>query len=246
MYLVNNKLTNHIKDKIGKWQVIHSPKRNFIWYKSCKTAGTAMYRKIMKNEIDDVIGYKDNSKKFDVWWDNLTDKKINDCFTFTFVRNPLDRLVSAFNHVVMEDLVNTTINSPHHNMSIDFTGEQLFVMFNLFVRRGLKTWDKNDTSMSLHWMPQSFLAENDGGIMVDFIGKYENLESDWKFVANKLQISEKLPFTGVSHTGKELGKTREVLQNLHYSHFYQSTTILNMVCDFYKRDIDLFGYDELW
>ena len=33
MCLMKNKLTNHIKTKIGKFQVIHSPSKNFIWYK---------------------------------------------------------------------------------------------------------------------------------------------------------------------------------------------------------------------
>ena len=51
---MKNKLTNHIKTKIGKFQVIHSPSRNFIWYKNAKTAGTSMYRGVMKNEIDDL------------------------------------------------------------------------------------------------------------------------------------------------------------------------------------------------
>ena len=106
IYLKKNKLVNHIKNKIGKWQVLYSEERKFIWFKNAKTAGTSMYRGVMKKEIYDLIGYKENSEEFLLWWDSLTDEKINEYFTFTFVRNPFDRLVSAFNHIVMENLLN--------------------------------------------------------------------------------------------------------------------------------------------
>ena len=237
---MDNKLTNHIKDKIGKYHVVHSPERNFIWYKNPKTAGTSMYWGIIKNEITDILRYKDDTDKFSTWWNNLTDKNIYDCFTFTFVRNPFDRLVSAFNHVVMENLIriqlkNETIKQKH-----------LFMLFDLFVMRGLKNWDKDDISMqsaSSHWMPQSFFVEFDGYQMVDFVGKYENLETDWKYVANKIQVSEELPFVGISMTGKEYKKTRELIQNIHYSEFYKNQEIIDIVREFYKRDIELFNYE---
>ena len=38
-YKMKNKLTNHIKTKIGKYQVLYSEDRKFIWYKNAKTAG---------------------------------------------------------------------------------------------------------------------------------------------------------------------------------------------------------------
>ena len=41
---MKNKLTYHIKNKIGKWQVIYSEERKFIWFKNAKVAGTSMYR----------------------------------------------------------------------------------------------------------------------------------------------------------------------------------------------------------
>ena len=91
-------------------------------------------------------------------------------------------------------------------------------------------------------MPQCFFAECDGEIMVDFVGKYENLYADWKFVANKLQISEDLPFTPVSNTAKLLGGRREAMQGSHFSEYYFNDVVLEMVYDFYKRDMDLFGY----
>ena len=107
---MKNKLTNHIKNKIGKWQVIYSEERKFIWFKTAKTAGTSMYRGIMKKEIPDLKSYKENPIEFSKWRDSLTDEKLEDYFKFVFVRNPYDRLVSAFNHIIMEETLETYIS----------------------------------------------------------------------------------------------------------------------------------------
>ncbi len=255
---MKNKLTNHIKTKIGKWQVIYSPKRNFIWYKNAKTAGTSMYRGVMVKEIDDLISYKEHPKEFDLWWDSLTDEKINNYFTFTFVRDPFDRLVSAFMHIIIEDLTRNAkdlidnLRGPNDPKSGFYRKNEIFknftfLSFYLFVKRGLKFYNLNDESM--HWMPQHFFAKCDGKIMVDFIGKYENLEADWKYVANKLQISEDLPFEPASYAAKgamsvygHKDPRREAIQHIHFSEFYFNDAILAMVYDFYKRDMDLFDY----
>ena len=232
---MKNKLTNHIKNKIGKWQVIYSEEKKFIWFKNAKTAGTSMYRGIMINEIYDLVGYKENPEEFLLWWDSLTDEKLDDYFKFTFVRNPFDRLVSAFNHIVMENLLKL-----HMGQERELNYVQLYMLFNLFVQRGLQTYDINKDSV--HWMTQYGHVAMDGYQYVDFVGKYENLESDWRHVAKKIGVSEELPYIGASSTAKESSETREVYQNLHYSKFYRNQEIIDIVSKFYKKDIDIFGY----
>jgi hypothetical protein len=77
---VNNPITDHIKENIGKFQVIFSPSRKFIWFKNAKVAGTSMYRGIMKREILDLVSYKNQPTQFDEWWDNLTDRELKKYF----------------------------------------------------------------------------------------------------------------------------------------------------------------------
>ena len=244
---MKNKLTHHIKNKIGKFNVIYCPSKNFIWYKVPKTAGTSMFRGVMLKEIDDVISYKAKPKEFDLWWDSLTDEKIKECYTFTFVRSPYDRLVSGFNHLVIENtlkslhdvwpIINKGIPTPD---GYDFN--TLHSLFHLFVTRCLENYDSNDQTMesgSGHWMPQHHFFEFDGYQHVDFIGTYETLADDWKHVANKLQISEKLPFVGASNTGKVSGMTREKLQGISWTWYYIDENIINKVYELYGREIDL-------
>jgi len=248
---VKNKLTHHIKNKIGKWQVIYSEDRKFIWFKCAKTAGTSMFRGVMLKEIDDVTSYKANPEKFDKWWNDLTDEKINEYFVFTFIRNPYDRLVSAFSHIVVERnwkfLERAWPIYSSAEMPIGFTFIELYTQFCLFVTRCLKHYDIHEQSMSTgssHWMPQSVFVELEGYQIVDFVGKYENLKVDWKYVAKKIGVTEELPFVGASDTAKVLGTTREKNQRVPWSAFYIDNEILLQVSEFYKRDLNILGYME--
>ena len=243
---MKNKLTNHIKTKIGKFQVIHSHSRNFIWYKNAKTAGTSMYRGVMKHEIDDLVTYKEQPKKFDLWWDKLTDEKINNYFTFTFVRNPFDRALSAFSHIIVEEVLQSHYNTgwPHPAGGKDILNfHSVYMIFSLFINRILQTYDINETSV--HWMPQHFFVECEGESIVNFVGRYEDLETDWKYVANKLQISEEIPFIPASHTQKEIIGTREQFQKLHWSRYYINEELIDTVLEVYRKDIDILGYDYI-
>jgi len=247
---MKNKLTHHIKNKIGKWQVIYSEERKFIWFKNAKVAGTSMYRGLMQKEISDVVGYKDNPMEFDKWWDSLTDEKIDDYFKFVFVRNPYDRVVSAFNHIIMEQTLQSYVDvwpiihpGDIYGRPTEMTFDMIFMLFSLFVKRGLQTYDINKDSV--HWMPQNNHVEMDGYQIVDFVGKYENLKVDWRHVAKKIGVSEELPFVGASTTAKDKNQTREEQQKLHWSYFYIDAYIINAVSKFYRRDIDIFEYNNL-
>ena len=86
-----NKLTNHIKTKIGKWQVLHSPSKNFLWIKNAKVAGTSMYRGVLEKEIHDILSYKKNPEEFDKWWDSLTDEKIKEYAGAVKIEGTIDK-----------------------------------------------------------------------------------------------------------------------------------------------------------
>mgnify|MGYP003115815568 CR=1 FL=1 len=250
---VNNPLTDHIKENIGKFQVIFSPSRKFIWFKNAKVAGTSMYRGIMRREILDLVSYKDQPTQFDEWWDNLTDKELKKYFKFTFVRNPFDRILSAFSHIVFEG----TINGYRRDMELIEVGgkedrlvdssngvrttfDYVYLLFHLFVMRVLPDYDIN--KKSVHWMPQYILTECDGVPIIDFIGKYENLENDWRYVADKIQVNTTLPFISSSTSQAVTNKTRYEMYKVHWKGYYFSNEIVSAIIDYYPKDFDLLGY----
>ena len=253
---VNNPITDHIKENIGKFQVIFSPSRKFIWFKNAKVAGTSIYRGIMKREILDLVSYKDQPTQFDEWWDNLTDRELKKYFKFTFVRNPLDRIVSAFSHIILEGVS----RSYHRDMELIEVGgdqdrlinesgvfqtsfDQIYLLFHLFVMSVLPDYDIN--KKSVHWMPQNLLSHYNKKPIVDFIGKYENLANDWRYVAKKIKVNTTLPFVSSSRSQQATNQTRHQLHKVHWKGYYFSNEIVSAILDYYPEDFDLLGYRSI-
>ena len=73
----------------------------------------------------------------------------------------------------------------------------------------------------------------DGKVVIDFLGRYENLYKDFQYVCNKLG----LPWDGT--LSKEKSEFRP--KNRHYSTYYDSET-REIIQKKYSREIDLLGY----
>lgn len=148
-------------------------------------------------------------------------------FKFSFVRNPWDRLVSEFN----------------------YRGFDKKYSFKEFVLRGLPNKDLY-SDVYRHIIPQhQFLYDDAGNQLVDFVGRFENLQSDFDFVCSKLGIADtRLPHVNSSgQKGEIKGKLKSLFskQNLikrPYSSYYDEET-LESVNKMYATDIKIFGYE---
>lgn len=129
-------------------------------------------------------------------------------FTFAFVRNPWDRLVSEYLW-------------RHKNQKITFSQ---------FVKRE-NTWGRSD--FFCHMETQLSYLTWHGKIAVDFVGRYERLQQDWRHVCDQLEIKAKLPHD-LNTKKKRKGK--------HYSEFY-TPELREIVEDTYHDDIKEFGYE---
>jgi hypothetical protein len=147
-------------------------------------------------------------------------QELNDYFKFTIVRNPWDRLVSAYTFLQKGGFNDSDKNWYHENLS-------KFEDFNDFVKcwvtpENIKTWK--------HFRLQTdFLLEKRNRINVDFVGFFENIDNDFDFIAKRLNIINKLKPKNI--TGRE-GSYRD---------FYNTETI-NIVRDVYEKDISYLGY----
>ena len=106
----------------------------------------------------------------------LTQEMFDDYFKFSFVRNPWDRLISIYKY-------------------LDFSHKFEFKSFlmNVFKNR---VWQEQ------YWFigPQSdFVCSEDGKLIVDFIGKFENLQNDFYKICQNIGLpSTELPYVNKS------------------------------------------------
>lgn len=144
---------------------------------------------------------------------------IRQYFKFTFVRNPWDRLVSAF-HFLKAGGISLRDQS--------WANGELgpYAEFDTFVRHWLN--EKNIWKFP-HFHPQThFALESSGHVTLEFVGRFENLAEDFAHVAGRLGTNATLAVTNPSaHAG--------------YRDYY-SETARERVGQVYARDIAQFSY----
>lgn len=139
-------------------------------------------------------------------------KKIEDYFKFTFCRNPYDRVVSNYTMFTKDKWRRLQISHFHNNPSA--------MSFSEFVEVICK-YDNH------HWQPQIDFVY---GYDIDFIGKLENFEQDFRFVCDKI---------GIPH--KELPR-KNASKHKNYTEYYDNET-KQIVAEKYAKDIEYFGYE---
>jgi len=140
-------------------------------------------------------------------------------FKFAFVRNPWDRMVSLFSYLTQTERI------PRKRIR-DFLGISQDISFKAFVRTIC------ESEPHPHWEEQhKFVLDEDGKLLVDFIGRYENLHQGYTYVCSQLpRLRKKVPLP------RRLASLR-----CSYLRYYDNET-REMVADKYKTDRELFGY----
>lgn len=141
-------------------------------------------------------------------------------FKFTVVRNPWDRLVSAY-HFLKEGGFNE-VDKKWFNDNL-----AKYVDFEDFV---LKWVNKKNINTFTHFIPQYYYLSLNGKILVDKIYNFENLEEAIVDINNKLDTSITL-----THKNKTINRKNE------YRAYYNEET-KQIVGNVYKTDIELFHY----
>ncbi|NIV31384.1 MAG: sulfotransferase family 2 domain-containing protein [Anaerolineae bacterium] len=142
---------------------------------------------------------------------------IEGAFKFAFVRNPWDRFLSAF-----------LMDRPWDRGAFLATARQVKQLGD-----PKRSTFPNIVGWPLlqRFLPQRyFICNKDGSIGVDFVGRFENLQEDWRTVC--MQV-----------VGRPV-KLPHVRRGTHrdYREYYDAEA-RRIVGEAYRKDIDMFGYE---
>lgn len=146
-------------------------------------------------------------------------KTFNEYFKFAFVRNPWDRLYSAYSFLKDGGWDENDRAWAEKNLA-------QVPDFSTFVNEWL-TRDRLDSH--IHFWPQhKFICSAGGRGLIDYLGYFETLEKDFNYIAERIGVQARLQHVNAS--------TRS-----DYRSVYDARTIAK-VATLYQEDIAMLGY----
>jgi hypothetical protein len=207
---------------------------NFLYVHIAKTGGTSVraalqglrwrdpwfYPMFICSRLSHLTGHRIGSKfprhsRIVAAKEMLPAELFDNLFKFAVVRNPWDLQVSSYHHIRRE--------RPHlieHIKDFDH-----FIRWKLDPERPYQY--HVDTSIQSQL---DYLIDLNGNILVDFIGRYENLQQDFQHICKTLDAGHlRLPHK------RKAGDRRD------YRSYY-SDELATLVGDWFKRDIEALDY----
>lgn len=165
--------------------------------------------------------------------------QFNNYFKFCFVRNPYDRLMCAYHDL--------SSSAGHLKWSYPILKYKSFTEF-------VKNFHSSPCKNFIHLLPQhEFINIDNDYSYISFIGKFENLEIDFKKIENKLKINHQPLFhlrRGKYHQNKLNIFEKFLLRfgffdkkKINFMDAYTPET-KNICYQTYKKDFEIFGYEK--
>lgn len=151
--------------------------------------------------------YKSHSRSQEII-DDMGREKFDSYFSFAFVRNPWEWQVSIYHYGCKTKTI------PQYELFNSFAG------FDEYIR-----WRCAEEVR----FQKDFIYSPTGELLVDFVGRFENLEVDFQKICSRIGISASLPKLNVSNTKP-------------YQGFYTSETE-ELVRKTFDSDIKLLEYE---
>ncbi len=149
-------------------------------------------------------------------------------FKFCFTRNPWERAVSLYNQWRRPNNLGDEERSFLHSLSQKHD-------FSEFI----KIVSKKRPEVLSTRTTLSFITNQTGEVDIDFVGRFENLQTDFNSVCERIGLEKKkLPLTNVVKKdliGRALGRQKR------YAEYYDEEA-QEIVANVFKADIELFKY----
>jgi hypothetical protein len=157
----------------------------------------------------------------------LSSKQFESAFSFSFVRNPWDRIASEYR----------------------YRRNYLRYSFKDYLMNRLPGPGMSD--ISRHVLPQAeFIFDQEGNQLVDFVGRFENLQADFDEVCRRMGLEPGLLPRAKEPSGTRLSLPERIRQmwglhkepnHKHYSEYYDAES-RQRVAEIYAREIQAFAY----
>ncbi len=208
-----------------------SEQYRFVFIHIYKTAGTSIQQALtpyVANYYDKVINrvlkcLDKNAKRFHNYYRpqpfpvhitaeqlvaQIGREEFDSYFSFSVVRNPWDRMVSMYKFIL---------------------GNRLHPSYGVVKRLGnfdaYVEWKCSHQPM----LQTDFVCSKEGELLVDYVGKYENLNADFQFICSRIGIAATLSKFNVSNTRP-------------YQDFYSDES-KELVKQYFAPDIEMFDYE---
>lgn len=147
--------------------------------------------------------------------ERIGQKRWDDRFSFAIVRNPWDRAVSHFHYRKMTNQTGLG-NKP--------------LAFKEWLQRVYLERSPEYMNEEQMFLTQAdWVCDEQGRVMVDYIGRFENLQESWDTICEHLQREK----TSLPHVKKS--------SRGDYRDYYDDES-REIIADFFRSDIELFGY----
>ncbi|MCH2209855.1 MAG: sulfotransferase family protein [Fuerstiella sp.] len=135
---------------------------------------------------------------------NMPSDVWSDLFRFTIVRNPFDRMVSLYHHL------------PRHKSGRGVRD----LTFHEFVN----TWSRRP-----EFQQKPLITDENGKLLVDFVGHFESLREDFRYICQKIGLEADLEHANASPRQRD------------YRDYY-TPELISVVQEVFSDDLESFGY----
>ncbi len=185
----------------------YSDQYKYIFWAVPKTGSRTVQEHLQHHGIRSKLGWEPNHDTYEQVKEKLGADKCEEYFTFAFFRNPWSLLISTF-----------FFNKHKYQLPED----------KKTVTQWLNTFRGPDP-----FVP--YLFDKDGNQILDYVGKLERINKDFKFVCEKVGIPEPRSST---HIGRQVSSQRR-----HYTDYYDSPALINRIGDIFSKSLSILNYE---